>query len=293
MYAVEKIYEPCTIPQASQILAKDKDAKIIAGGTDILIKLRHKKIEGISLVDLSKIEALKKINRTENGDFEIGALVAFSELAEHELIKNHLQILRTAALSMGGPQIRNVATIGGNICNGVTSADSAPALFALKAQLQLESSKNIRKVNIEDFYISNSKVDLGHNEILTKFIIPSSPAGKAWAGHYTKFSVRKAMDISMLGCAAVCVIDPDGTIRDLRIALGTAAPTPIRCRETEKLAVNQKLSAELLAEIGNTAVSEANPRSSWRASKEYRQHLIRELTVQTVAEAYAKAGGVM
>lgn len=292
MYSIAKLYNPVTIHDASEILSNNEEAKIIAGGTDLLIKARHKKIKDITLVDINKIKELKDIKITDTGSIEIGALSTFTELSENDIIQSYLPMLKKAALSMGGPQIQNVATIGGNICNGATSADSAPSLFALEAKLELVSSHGSRIVKIEDFYLGPSKVNIRQDEILTKIIIPRVNNWKKWSGDYVKFSVRNSMDISILGCAVVCAVYDDSVIRDLRIALGTAAPTPIRCIEAENLAINKRLSLEFLDEIGSKAILAANPRTSWRASKEYREYLIKELTKNTLAEAFIKAGGV-
>lgn len=291
MYFVDKLYEPLSLQEASEILQNNEDTKIIAGGTDLLIKMRQKKSQRLRLVDIRKIRELKDI-KIKNNYIEIGTAVTFTELAENDIIKKNLPMLRVAALAMGGPQIQNVATIGGNICNGATSAESAPSLFALNAKLELIGLHEKRIVAIQDFYLGPSKVDIKQGEILSKILIPIIDSDNKWAGNYVKFSVRKSMDISMLGCAVICVVGSDNVIKDLRIALGTAAPTPVRCTEAEKAAINKKLSLQLLNEVGNKAISDANPRTSWRASKEYRQHLIKELTIKTLEEVFLKAGGV-
>lgn len=292
MHDITELYIPSTVQEAAEILQNNEAAEIIAGGTDMLIKMRHKIKKGLALVDLSNLKDLKEIAILDNGDIEIGAMVTFTELAESRIITDHLPMLKKAALSVGGPQIQNVATIGGNICNGATSADSAPSLFALKAKLVLVGPNESRIVDIEDFYQGPSKVDLKRGEIVTKILIPVIADEMKWCGDYIKFSVRKAMDISMLGCAVVCAINRDGIIKDLRIALGTAAPTPIRCFEAEKIGLHKKLSLKLLGDIGEMALSDAKPRGSWRASKEYRLHLIKELTMKTLSEVFINAGGV-
>jgi xanthine dehydrogenase FAD-binding subunit len=290
MYLIEKLYEPLTIHEALELLDADKSALIIAGGTDLLVRMRHNRASSVKLVSIRNIEDLKKINILDDGAIEIGSFVTFTQLAESGLILDSIPMLKGAALSMGGPQIRNAATVGGNICNGATSADGAPSLFALDAKLELVSKGNKRIQDIQEFYLGPSKVDLKKGEILSKIIIPKIHSDK-WAGSYTKFSVRKAMDISMLGCAVVCVLNEDNAIKDLRIALGTAGPTPFRCCEAERVAIGKKLTKDVLEEIGQKALLSARPRSSWRASKEYRECLIIELVMRTLQEAYEKAGG--
>lgn len=250
----------------------------------------HHKFAEASLISLRNIAELKQIKLLNDGSVSIGALVTFSQLEKNQVINKYHPILKTAGASMGGPQIRNVATIGGNICNGATSADSAPSLLALDAKLKLENLNDSRLVPITDFYLGPSKVALNPGEILSEIIIPSIENVK-YGGHYIKFSMRKAMDISTLGCAAVCQINEAQEIITIGIALGTASPTPIRCKEAERLLLGKKPTEELLAGAGIAASGEAFPRTSWRASKEYRHQLIKELTIRTLEQAFKNSGG--
>jgi xanthine dehydrogenase FAD-binding subunit len=201
-------------------------------------------------------------------------------------------MLKTAALSMGGPQTQNVATIGGNVCNGATSADSAPSLFALDAVLELVSADGSRKVPVTEFYAGPGKVNKAHGELLTHIILPAGPRANR-GGAYIKMSTRNAMDISTLGSAAVCVLDADGSIRSAAIALGTAGPVPMRCTEAEEVLTGKFLTDALLAEAGKKAAAAANPRSSWRASAAYRKYLAEELSARAFKDAFEAAGGTM
>lgn len=289
MYRFSELFEPDSLQEALEILNANPDCKIIAGGTDILIKIRKKDIKNIPLVSLNKIKSLSVIRETTDRNIEIGSMVTFSQANKDPIINKHLPILAEAAITMGGPQIRNKATLGGNICNGATSADSAPPMLALKAKLTIESFKGTRFVDIESFYKGLYQVDMNKDEILTKITIP--PIEALWGGHYTKFSPRKAMDISTLGCAVVCLLKDKKTMQEIRIALGTAAPTPIRCHRAEKLAVGEKPTEQLLKMIGEEIVAEAKPRSSWRASREFRVEIMKELASRTIKKAFLMAGG--
>jgi len=192
---------------------------------------------------------------------------------------------------MGGPQIRNMATIGGNLCNGVPSADSAPALFALDAQLRLQDKEGERVIPIQEFFLGPGKVALKQGEILTEILV--SPENyNGYGGHYIKFSMRKAMDIATLGVAVVCKLKDKGTFDNVRIGLGVAGPTPLRCREAEEYAREKAISSQTLKEIARIAVKSTKARSSWRASKEYREHLVEELTWRALKIAVGRAGGV-
>lgn len=292
MYDVKKLYRPASIPEALKILKEDEAAWIIAGGTDVLIKMRHKAMKDITLLSVQNIKTLKGVERLEDGTITIGPATTFTELAGDPVIERHLPMLKTAALAMGGPQIQNMATIGGNVCNGATSADSASSLFALEANLVLEKDGDMRIVPIETFYLGPGKVDLKQGEMLTRIIIPPAPEG-IFGCAYIKFATRKAMDIAILGAAATCVVEAESKlIKKVTIALGVAAPTPVRCPEAEKLLCGKVPTLDLLSQAGKAALLSANPRSSWRASKEYREALIEELSVRAVEEAYRAAGGL-
>jgi len=292
VYSVEKLYRPSTLIEALDILAEDKRAIPIAGGTDIIVKMRATRAKGVRLVSVSSLVDLKGIEEDADGNIIIGAASTFTEVAEHPLIVENVPLLKTAALSMGGPQTQNVATIGGNVCNGATSADSAPSLFALDAVLELVSAEGRRIVPITEFYISPGKVNKMHGELLTHIILPFGRRTNRGSS-YIKMSTRNAMDISTLGSAAVCVLDTDGSIQSAAIALGTAGPTPMRCKEAETVLVGKFLTNDLLSEAGKKAAAAANPRSSWRASATYRKHLAEELSARAFREAFEAAGGTM
>jgi xanthine dehydrogenase FAD-binding subunit len=287
MNNINYYFEPESIKEAYILINEYPGARFIAGGTDLLLKCKKGSIENATLVSLGQIEELRIIEKRQDGTVFIGAMNTFDDLMKSQIIRKELPVIVTAASTLAGPQIRNVATIGGNICNGATSADSAPTLFALETELCISSANGQRWLPIEEFYLGPSKVALLKGEILKGFRIKLPPQSKT-IGHYIKFSPRKAMDISMLGCAVACQIDNENRMDNFRIALGTAGPTPIRCKKAEEIAFGRSISNELLIDIVNAASLEANPRSSWRASKEYRTELIKEITRRTVLEVLYK-----
>ena len=188
---------------------------------------------------------------------------------------------------MGGPQIRNMATIGGNVCNGAVSADSAPALFSLNAELKLKSLNNERIVKITEFYDGPGKVKIERNEILTEILIKEEDY-KNKKGKYIKFANRKALDISMLGVALLYEIE-DNTFKDLRVSLGIAAPTPIRCRTAENFAIGKGVTNEVINKVAELAKIDSNPRNSWRGSRDYRLHLISTLIKRILSDDLIKS----
>ena len=289
MYDIKGYFEAETITEATELLAANPNLKIIAGGTDVLIKMHGGQIKSAELLSLRKIKALESIWKSEDGTIVIGPMATFSQVFNDPIIRKTIPILTEAAISMGGPQIRNVATIGGNICNGATSADSASSLFALNTQLKLQSQSGERVVPMREFYHGPGKVDLKPGEILTEIMI-SPEDYQGFGGHYIKFAMRQAMDIATLGVAVVCKLQ-DGAFEDVRIGLGVAGPTPLRCLEAEEYAKGKMVSGETLAEIGKLAVKSAKARTSWRASKEYREHLVEELAQRALKIAIVNAGG--
>ncbi len=239
-------------------------------------------MEEVELLSLKNLKELDFIKVLENDTIEIGSTTCFTNIYRNKIIKDFIPALGQGAVSMGGPQIRNMATIGGNVCNGAVSADSAPSLFAFNAKLRLRSFKGERIVPIEEFYEGPGKVNIRKDEILISIFIEKKDY-EGVRGTYIKYSNRKAMDISMLG---VCVVASmkENKFKDLRIALGVAAPTPIRCKDAEKYALGLEYSEENINNIAQYAVKSASARDSWRASKAYREHLIKELTVRGIYE---------
>ena len=289
MYDIKGYYDAETVSEATELLSKNPNLRIIAGGTDVLIKMHGGQLEDAELLSLRKIKSLESIQISGNGTIVIGAMATFSMIFHNPILRQAIPILTEAAISMGGPQIRNIATIGGNVCNGATSADSASSLFALNAQLKLQDAQGERVVPIREFYLGPGKVALKPGEILTEILIaPEDYQG--FGGQYIKFAMREAMDIATLGVAVVCKLQ-SGYFADVRIGLGVAGPTPLRCLEAEEYAKGKEISSATLAEIGKLAVKSAKARTSWRASKEYREHLVEELTQRALKIAVVNAGG--
>jgi len=289
MFNISVLQEPETVEAAVEMLHANGDLRVIAGGTDVLIRIQHGGDGWSQLLSLRNVKALETISLREDGTIVIGATAPFAKIFMDPVIRKHLPSLAEAAVSMGGPQIRNVATIGGNICNGAVSGDSASTLFALDALLRLESLEGERIIPIHEFYAGPGKVHLRPGELLTAVLVPRSSYQDTGA-HYIKFAMRKAMDIATLGVSVVCRVRA-GAFEDLRIGLGVAAPVPIRCVEAEAYAKGRAVTVACCQEIGRLAVKAAKARSSWRASKDYREHLIEVLTERAVLESAKRAGG--
>lgn len=287
MFDIASYQEAHSIQETLAFLAADPGAKIIAGGTDVLIQLRHGQMSEVRLVGIRHIAELRNIELSDQGDIVLGAAVNFSQIMNNPLIERFIPVLAQAVSEVGGPQIRRVATIGGNVCNGATSADSAPTLFALNARLCLQGPNGSRLLPIQQFYQGPGKVALQPGEMLTAICIGKEDYCGLGA-HYTKYAMRKAMDIATLGCAAACKLDAQGNLTDVRLAFGVAAPTPIRCPQAEALVSGKTFSPAVAEEFGQAAAKEINPRNSWRASREFRLHLAVQLSAKALTIAYSK-----
>lgn len=291
MYDIEKFYQATDIEDAIRALQKEPEAVIISGGSDVLIKIREGKLAGCLLVSIHGIKELEGISMETDGTIVIGPATTFSHITNNKLIQKYIPILGNAVDQAGGPQLRNIGTIGGNVCNGVTSADSASSLCCLDAILVLKGPEGIREVPIREWYTGPGRTVRGHEELLIAIKIKKE-AYEGFRGHYIKYGKRNAMEIATLGCGATVRLSEDKKrVEELHLAYGVAAPTPIRCFETEKKAKGMELTENLLEAVGKGALLEVNPRSSWRASKEFRLQLVEELGKRAVKQAVINAGG--
>ncbi|HEY8892146.1 MAG TPA: xanthine dehydrogenase subunit XdhB [Clostridium sp.] len=293
MYDIEKIYSATNVKDVIKHLVADPSAIIIAGGSDVLIKIRHGKLAGCSLVSIYGLDELRGVSMEDDGNIKIGALTSFSHITKNKIIQKYIPILGQAVDEIGGPQLRNIGTIGGNISNGVTSADSASTLFALNAILEIEGPNGIRVIPISDYYTGPGKVNLKNGEILT-FIYITKENYENFFGNYIKYAMRNAMDIATLGCSVTCKLNMEkDIIEDVHLAFGVAGPVPMRCPKAEESIKGMKITNEMLNIFGDAAESEVNPRSSWRASKDFRLHLVNELSKRSLKEAIRNSGGVI
>lgn len=291
MYDIENYYNASSIKEAVELLQAHPDARIISGGSDVLIKIREGKFAGTSLVCIRDIKEIQGVKMTESGDIYIGAGTTFSHITNHPVIKEHLSVLGEAVDLVGGPQVRNIGTIGGNICNGAVSADSAPTVFSLNALLRIEDGNGEKFIPVRDFYLGPGKVNLKHGEILTHVVIPAREY-KGYKGHYIKYSMRNAMDIATISCSVVSKADLEkGVLEDVRITFGVAAPVPYRCEKAEKALQGMKIDDMLYENVSELVREEINPRDSWRASKAFRLQIGGEIAKRALKRTIELAGG--
>lgn len=283
MFDIRSYHKADSVDDAIALLAQNPDAIPIAGGTDVLVRLHGHNNKYSHLVDIHGVAELKKVTTESDGTIVIGSGMTFTELAQNPVISESVPVLNEGGSSIGGPQVRNVATVGGNICNGAPSGDSAAPLLVLNATVELKGPDGIRRLPLYDFYQGPGQVDRKAGEIMTCLrIAPEDYRG--WSGHYFKYAMRDAMDIATIGCGAACQVD-SGNIAGIRLGFAVAGPTPLRCWRTEEKAIGRKADEALLDLVKNSVLNDLRPRDSWRASKDFREQLIKTLAERVLREA--------
>jgi len=292
-------FKPKTLEEVLTLLAKyGEKAKLIAGGTDVIVMIKQKAMAPDVLISLRGIPDLDQIKF--NGSLSIGPMVTHRAIEKSEVIRKNFSALTDATDYLGSVQIRNVATIGGNICTAAPSADTATPLLVLGTQAKIKSLKKERTVPVEEFFKGPGETELKPGELVRELLIPKLLPNTGSA--YYKLQRRLALDLPILGVSVLlsldknkvtcsdmlCTTSPISSIlhkmeedeiicKDVRIALGVAAPTPMRAVKAETLLRGKKLSDELLEEVANTASQEAQPRDTIRGEAWYRKDMVRVL----------------
>ena len=293
MYDLAALYEANSVEEAVALRLQHPEAQILAGGTDVFVQMREGKRAGQALISIYGIDALRGVKLEDDGAIRIGSLTSFSHITKDPIIQAHINVLGQAVDQVGGPQIRNIGTIGGNTCNGVTSADSASTLFAWDAIIEITGPEGVRRIPIQDFYIKAGQVDLRPGELQTAIVILKA-AYEGYQGHYIKYAMRNAMDIATTGCSVNVKLSADkSTMEDVRIAYGVAGPVPMRAVTAEARAKGKPTTKTEIKAFAQTVLEDINPRDSWRAAKDFRQHIAVALAERALTESIRLAGGVI
>ena len=293
MYDIKALYEASSVEDAIRLMQEHPEAQIIAGGSDVLVQIREGKRAGAELVSIYGIDGMRGVSYDGEGAIRIGSLTSFSHIAADPIIREKIPVLGEAVSLVGGPQIRNIGTIGGNTCNGVTSADSASTLFAWDAIVELTGPEGIRRVPIQEFYIKAGKVDLKPAELQTAILIPKK-AYEGYFGNYIKYAMREAMDIANLGCSVnVSLSEDKKKIRDVRIAYGVAGPIPTRAPSAEAAARGRETTRETVDAFAQAVLEDIHPRDSWRAAKAFREHIAVEMAKRALTKSIELGGGAV
>jgi carbon-monoxide dehydrogenase medium subunit len=275
--------EPHTIEEAVSTLTKyDGKAKIIAGGTDLMNLIRTRMIRPEYVVDIGRVSGLDNVEYDDKGELLIGALTTIRALEISAEVKKHHPVISQAAGQLGSMAIRNVGTIGGNLCNAAPCAETAPSLIALGARVKIAGPAGERTVTLEDFFTGPGQTVLQRGEIVLKICVPSmSPHTR---GVYLKHSIRGTEDLAIVGVAAVATVDGK-RCRNVKIVLGAVAATPMRARNAEKVLEGKEMDDALVESAAQAASNESQPITDVRASADYRKEMVKVFTRRAVNEA--------
>lgn len=282
-------YYPDTIEEALSLLRKHKDgAMAMAGGTDLIVNMKLKKLKPKVVIDLKGIKGLNRIYFSKRNGLRAGALTTLTDLHTSRAVRDNYPFLAQAAGEVGSVQVRNRATLGGNLCNASPAADTGPPLIVMSAAARIRGPRRERTVPMDQFFTGPGTTVLNPGEVLIQVEAPAMKPRSG--GAYIKLGVRRAMEIALLGVAAMVSLDgKSGTVKDARIALGAVAPTIIRAHKAEELVKGTALEESVLVEAGRAASRSTKPISDVRCSAEYRREMADVLTRRALKMAYQTA----
>lgn len=283
LYPEFDYFAPTTLYEATELLAQyGETARVMAGGTDLLVQMKMERQQPSYVVSLANISALKGIKSLESEGLEIGPTTSIRELYQSPV--STLESLKEACNWFSTVQIMHMATVGGNLCNASPAADTAPPLLAFDARVTLKSKTSERVLPLDHFFVAPGKTAAQPDELLTLISIPEVLPNTGSA--FLKVA-RVAADISQV-CAAVRITREGNSVQDARIALGSVAPTPVRATVAERDLIGQTFSLELAEEIGKQAAREIRPIGDVRATREYRQHIAAVIVRDALLRAWER-----
>jgi carbon-monoxide dehydrogenase medium subunit len=279
-----EMFQPATLREASRLLKENgPGGRFLAGGTDLVIAMKEKGLLPKYIVDLKRVPGLSGIRENSDGSISLGALTTMYTIETSALIKKKYPFLAQSAAEVGSIQIRNRATIGGNMANASPSADTSPALVALNATAKIASASGERTIAAEEFFKGPGQSVMAADEILTEITIPKTAPNLV--GEYIKFSPREMMDLAYVGVAVVYTLGADKKCTGVRIVLGAVAPTPVRAKRAEAALEGQILSEASAEKVGQIAAEEAKPISDVRSSADYRRAMVGTMTKRALLNA--------
>jgi carbon-monoxide dehydrogenase medium subunit len=265
-------------------------AKILAGGTDLLVMMKEKMLKPEYLIDINAVKEFKGITYEPGKGAVIGAATKISEIEHSDLIREKYYALHQAAGELGSVQVRSMATIGGNSCHASPAAETPPPLVALGAKVMVSGISGDRELPLEEFILGNRKTALAEGELLAKFILPE-PAPRS-ASRYAYIGLRDAMEIDAVNMAVNLTLEDDGrTVKDLRLVMGSVSPRPLVSVEVPGILVGREFSDELVQKAAQAASGEAKPISDIRASAEYRREMVAVLARRLLQESFSAVSG--
>ena len=278
---------PESLDDCLRLLAeRGPETKLLAGGTDLLPQMKNSVVMPKRVIDLSGVARVKILESDAKG-LRIGAAVPARQLEQDPRVRAGYASVAESAALIGSVQVRNLATVGGNLCNAAPSADMAPPLVALEAQAVIAGPKGERRVPLSDFFTGVRTTVLGPDELLVE-IVASAPGAHS-GGCYIRHTPRRELDIAVVGVASQVTL-ANGVCAKARIALAAVAPTPVRDTTAEAALEGKPLTPELIERAADLAAQGARPISDQRGSADFRRHLVRVLTRRTLTTALARAG---
>lgn len=287
--ALEHYFQPKTVSEAVSLLASyGEEAKILAGGTDLLALMRNRVLKPKCLIDITRIPGLDYISYQDEDGLRIGALATLRAVELSKVVKDKYLVLYEAAQQMGSTQVKNMGTVAGNLCRASPAADTAPPLLVLAAEVRIAGPTETRIVPLESFFIGPGQTVLKYYEMVTEIIVPRLPAGTGMA--FLR-ATRVAADLAKVNVAAAVTVK-NGAYEEARIALGGVAPTPIRARKAEEVLKGEKLGDGVVQEAAETAATEIRPIDDVRSTAEYRKELSKVLVRRAIRLSQERAQGV-
>lgn len=273
---------------AGMLAQYGSEARILAGGTDLLVQMKDGGPTPKYLIDIGRLGGLATLSFDEQSGLVIGTAAKMDELLRLPVVKQRYPALWTATETVGARQILAMSSLGGNICNASPAADTPPAMVAYDAEVLLSTDTASRTMPLLDFILGNRKTALKPGEFLERITLPAPAANSGSAYHH--FRVRGGMEIAMVSVTVNVQVDPDtGTIQDSRIVLGVVAPTPVRATAAEQLIANQVPSEDLLRSAAEACADASKPIDDFRASADYRKEMLKVLFERAFVEAYDMA----
>jgi len=278
---------PGSLDDCVKALARHgSEAKLLAGGTDLLPQMKNALLKPAVVIDLSGVSRLRAIEPANGQGLRIGAAVTARTLELDRAVRARFLSLAESGALVGSVQVRNLATLGGNLCNAAPSADMAPPLLALDAEAVITGPKGERRVPIGAFFTGVRRTVLAPDELLVELAMPAQGAHSG--GNYLRHTPRRELDIAVVGVASQLTL-ANGVCTKVRIALAAVAPVPLRATAAEQALEGQAVTAERIARAADLAVEAARPISDQRGSADFRRHLVRVLTRRTLTTALARA----
>lgn len=277
-------FRPKTAKEAAQLLHKHPDAMLLAGGTDLLVRMKVRVYQPSVVIDIKGLSKADELKFAAKTGLSMGTAVSVRQAERSPAVIERYPALAQGAAFIGSVQIRNRATIIGNICNAAPSADTAPGVIVHGGKVNIVGPRGRRSMLVENFMTGPGKRDLKRGEFVSGIQIPTPPARTGSA--YVRHTPRVAMDIAVVGVgAAVTLAARHNVATDVKICLGAVAPVPLRATDAEKLLIDQELTEARIAEAAEAAAAQARPISDIRSSEEFRRELVRVLTQRMVAAA--------